>query len=705
MNIPFNEHKKLLWYCIGISVVAIINVGLAIYGGIKAYSPVPFWDMWDSYLNFYIQFINGHINVLWQLHNEHRIVLSRLLFILDFVLFNGTGWFLIVINYALVLMVCFVYFRFLKEIVIGTNKHIMYALLFFLVIWLFSWIQQENFTWAFQSQFFLAQLLPLSALYMLYRSYALHNAKWYFVTACILGFLSIGTMANGILALPLMLIMALLLGKNWKYISVIFFLSIASVLLYFHDYQMPPHHGSFIQTVIAHPVEFFQYVMLYIGSPWYRFGGKGEMGKILAYGMAIFFSVSAFYFWVKAIMQEHNKPLRVALLLFILYVLITAAATAGGRLKFGLEKALSSRYTTPTLMAWASLFILYWDGIAESVQKNSKYRSVFGLLLVVIIIPVTIFQFFALHSKADIVFEKKVAALAVEMGIPDQAQIPCVYPDVQHVVDIAKEPVKRNISIFGVEPIKDAGELIGKTKMINHTVLLCQGNIEESVSVNSNYLRVSGWMYCTDQQYTPESIIIVDGSNTIVGYAVTGKPRNDLEKKFGSNARYAGFKGYVLVNYAGKTVHCIGNNPECRMVGTIPQHYNPPFATLFRKTDQNILFANRGDIVFTNLKQKSHVIGSKIEGFSILDSNGVDAPKICIRMKKYGGIYIKSEGDTVLHYKVFTDSKEYFTGIVPVNDDWTILHFTYEYLPENFKVEFFSSNENNKGHFGIAVRE
>lgn len=703
MNRLLNEHKRLFLFCIVIATIAIINIGLAIYGGIKSYSPVPFWDMWDSYLNFFVQFTNGNVDVVWKLHNEHRIVLSRLLFILDFKLFNGTGWFLIALNYVLVFIICFVYYRFLSEISEDSNKYITSSFLFFLIIWLFSWIQQENFTWGFQSQFILAQLLPLSSLYLLHKSDSSRYGIWYFTSACILGFMSIGTMANGVLALPLMFIMALLLCKNWKYTSVLFIITIIAFLLYFWDYQAPAHHGSLLHTAITRPLELIKYVLLYIGSPWYRFAGKGLLGKIAAYSMALFFLVSLCFYSITSIKEKQHKSLHIALVLFILYVLITAAATAGGRLIFGLEQALSSRYTTPVLMAWASLFMLFFDSTKQKLNNN--YRTIFKILLLVVIIPVTIFQCFALNPKDDIVFEKKVAALAIEMGIEDQEQISCVYPDAPYVMKISREPVTRNLSVFSVEPIKDAAELIGKIRIINDSMPICQGNIEESIAINTSYLRISGWMYCNGNQHVPQSIIFVDNSNTIIGYAITGSPRHDVEKVFGSTARYAGFKGYIRSKYAGARVHCLGRYPECRMDAVIPICYNTPFIQLFRKTRQDIQFAKYDDIVTSNLHLKNQYLNSKIEGFSITDSNGVNTPKICIRMKKYGGMYIKTEGDIAVEYRVYTDEREYFKGTVHSLYDWTILHFVHNKLPDSFIVEFYSSNVQNKGHFMIALKE
>ncbi|MGD4365427.1 hypothetical protein QT713_22860, partial [Xanthomonas citri pv. citri] len=42
------------------------------------FSPVPFWDMWDGGLGFYVRQMTD-VSQWWAQHNEHRIVLSRIL--------------------------------------------------------------------------------------------------------------------------------------------------------------------------------------------------------------------------------------------------------------------------------------------------------------------------------------------------------------------------------------------------------------------------------------------------------------------------------------------------------------------------------------------------------------------------------------------------------------------------------------------------
>jgi hypothetical protein len=55
---------------------------LAVIGAVRWYSPVPYWDMWDGYLIYYLFSVQSGIwaHVFAQA-NEHRVTLSHLLFL------------------------------------------------------------------------------------------------------------------------------------------------------------------------------------------------------------------------------------------------------------------------------------------------------------------------------------------------------------------------------------------------------------------------------------------------------------------------------------------------------------------------------------------------------------------------------------------------------------------------------------------------
>ncbi|RPH41066.1 MAG: hypothetical protein EHM87_20660, partial [Burkholderiales bacterium] len=102
-------------------------------------------------------------------------------------------------------------------------------------------------------QFILAQLLPLCGFHAVHR--ALRGEPGAFAWALVLGVLSIGTMANGALALPLMSVQALLCGLGHRRCAVPAAASAACVALYLHGYAAPGGHGSLLRTLRETPWE------------------------------------------------------------------------------------------------------------------------------------------------------------------------------------------------------------------------------------------------------------------------------------------------------------------------------------------------------------------------------------------------------------------------------------------------------------------
>ena len=291
---------------------ALAMIILAIIGAVKSYSSVPFWDMWNGYLEFYTNVVyKGDIQAWWQQHNEHRIVLARTLFWLDLSFFSGSGKFLIVISFLLIFCSYVVFNKILQErlgIEEGESEYPskIFNLLIFII--LFSWIQEANITWAFQSQFFLAQLLPLIAFFLLYKSFVCKKASnSLFVLACVIGVVSIGSMANGILALPLMFIYALVLRMTKLRIFILCLLSIITITLYFYGYDAVVGHGSLKDALLNNRIGLLQYISLYIGGPFYYMTKNIIVAQIAG---LFLISSSAYFAWIA--LKKPSKSSQIA---------------------------------------------------------------------------------------------------------------------------------------------------------------------------------------------------------------------------------------------------------------------------------------------------------------------------------------------------------------------------------------------------------
>lgn len=561
------KDKALILVC---GALTALMIGLAVVGACRAYSPIPFKDMWNGYLNFFVNVTDGDSSAWWVLHNEHRIILSRILFWMDFKWFDGTVWFLVAVNYFLVSASALLFWRILRHMAATekpTTGEILLGL--FVTAWLFLWVQRSNLTWGFQSQFFLAQLLPLSAFYWLHKSTTEINPNRHFSIACLFGLASLGTMANGILALPLMTLYALIIGKKAKHVWILASLSVGVVYLFFPQAQPSFLHDKSLEIIKETPFALVHYVLLYLGSPFYYLSGKGAVGKAIGVVASLLLIGSSIWFAVKSLRKPRENTLNLSLLLFILYIGGSAFGTASGRLVLGVDQAMAGRYSTPVVMVWAALLVLYSPTIFAAIkEKGIKVLAPFAVLS----IPMIILQSFALKSQDGQLFEQKIAALALELQVNDQKQISNVYiHKVQLSLSAAQKASALNLSIFGVYPYRDAREQLGLT-IPKTTLPVCQGNFDkmETIEGDVRFVRVRGWLFDNTSKTYPQVVRFLDRQGKVVGYALTGETRKDIAEATDKKALKAGFRGYLFAEQKGATLTLQGENPSCEKRASVP---------------------------------------------------------------------------------------------------------------------------------------
>jgi hypothetical protein len=693
----FYNHKITLLF----GALAVAFIGLAVIGGFRAYSPVPYWDMWEGYLDFYFKLGTGDWSVWWAQHNEHRPVLAKIFFWMDLAWFHGSLWFLLVINYLLVFCICLVFWLYARE----EPAHQLEFLWFFLLAWLFSWAQEENFTWGFQNQFFLAQLLPLLAFYFLYLATTRQTKSTvYFSLAAIIGVLSIGSMANGVLVLPLLALYALTVRLAWRKIVFLAVLSIALVGVYFHDYLPPEGHGSLLLALRTNPLGLIQYVLLYLGGPFYYLFGEGRVAQNLAQLAGLFFLMSSLAFAWKALRAPRESALPLALLTFILYIGLTALGTGGGRLIFGLKQALSSRYITPALMAWASLFILYLPALPRLPDKIKGKLWLPFLLLLMLMLPV---QLKALQSHQRVIFERNLAALALALEIKDQVQIGNVYPHAEPTLTIAKKAAAGDLSVFGRPPLKNARERLGTQSALGATAAApCQGHLDAGQQIigEPRYLRVSGWIFNPATHTVPEVLNLADSQGRVVGLALTGQPRPDVAKAVvAPAAAFSGFKGYLSADQQGKTVTLVDTAASCQLRIQVPKIYYRLSQSHFEAA--NVTVSREQVLPGNEWLGKDHYQShfDHLVVFGSFRQSDADTGEISLHLRR---------GDRLLYRSGLTSGHQFVEIVgsslpplsLPAVPEWTELEFSAETLPDEFDAKFSDRGSGWEEWSAIAVR-
>ncbi len=685
--------------------LASLIFGLAVVGAFRSYSPVPLWDMWDGYIGFFERVTEGDWSAWWAQHNEHRIVLARLLFWADLRWFGGASWFLIVVNYVLVGLGALVFWLILRDAVSAVKSTANKAVLgLFITAWLFLWMQHQNLTWGFQSAFILAQLLPLCALYWLHKSVADDHGR-HFLVACGFGLASVGTMANSILVLPLMACYALFTRQSAVRVGVLAALSVVTLYFYFHDYHAPSHHGSLSQALKENPSGLLQYVLLYLGSPFYYLLGQGAFGRLIALVTGLILVVSSAWFAIKSLRQPREATLQLALLFFILYIGGTALGTAGGRLIFGVDQALSSRYTTPALMVWAALLVLYAPALLAAGGVKRKRLLFPFAVLALLMIPL---QLKALRSQDEVLFERRIAALALELRIKDQRQIGHIYPSAEGALSSAEKPSADNLSIFGMYPFRDAREQLG-TSVRQLAFPACQGYLDavEAIDGDVRFVRVAGWMFNPASKSYPQVVRFLNDQSKVVGYALTGQRRPDVADAINKKALLSGYRGYLLSDQTGAVLTLQGESqegPSCQIQAHVP-------VILFSITSAKPS-ADRTTVDSTNVLPGNQWLGSDFYRSVINDmqvygsfiNSDADVGAISLRIKRGDRIFYRS-GPTGGRQLLEISGGVLPTVKLPVSTEWVLLDFSSIILPDEDFIVKFSDNGPGWGEWSaIAVK-
>lgn len=494
--------------------LAALFVGLAGYGALVHFDAIPFWDMFDGYLNFYNDFTKGDWGALWTQHNEHRIVLSKLLFLIDLSVLDGTTPFLVLVNLALAGGIAAQFIAFLRHLPDGRA---LAWVPWFLVIVMFSRLQDENLELAFQSQFFLVYLLPLSALFLAAKSATdQRHTRLYFLASTLCALAALGAMANGILALPALLVFALLTRMSFLRIALLAALSIVSVLVYLQGYAKPPGHSSLMDSLVQYPKEMLAYTLLYLGG---AFEATAPIARV-KFGIGMSMGLLLIFLLARKARTEFPKgraaAFQIALIGFAGFVIVTAIMTAGGRVEFGIAQATATRYHTPSLMCWLAIGLLYLPSIAKAGGLKRHLAPLVSLLLVMALVPR---QLEALDNIANGT-NRMIGALALELEIPDQERIARIYPDATRALITSAQARAVPLSIFALAPIAGAKVQL-ETARAEAPIADCEASLREELSIsNASFLFVTGQLGLASHGAKWTRLAISNSDGTMKGVAI-----------------------------------------------------------------------------------------------------------------------------------------------------------------------------------------
>ncbi len=513
----------------------LATMAAAIYLAATLRPRVPVSDMW-SVVGFSARPTQSAIHWLWAQHNEHRLVLPKFVLLLDYRFFRGRDVFAVVTGFAAQLALLAALLWALRALagMRGTLWRSAAALTLFA---LFSTAQWENFLSGFQISFFFVGLFLTVAILALLHSRgeasAAAEADWkYAAIAVLAGAAATYSMAHGILVWPILILLAILHRCGKRIIAVVVAGSVATAGSYFYHYASPVPQISPFQW-LRHPLLIVIYVIKYVGAPL----DFGRPSLAVVFGLVGLAAAA----WVFRLAVRDRHPVVLLFAALPLFVMLSAAITAIGRLYLGSDQALSSRYETVALLLWLSLGIL----LLRSASRRGATMLVvvqIGLLLALGIgaprlrLHLAIARSLKLHADT--------ASLALLTGVFDQSALSSLFPD--PVVPWRDSSfLKRNhLSLFSTWLAQDLNQPAA-CPLQSPPYWGGVTSVQPVTNPAGPGLRVSGWVWDPSRDRVASQLLFVAGGK-IIGYAEVGFPRLDLSERLGRrSASYAGWAGYI----------------------------------------------------------------------------------------------------------------------------------------------------------------
>jgi len=553
-----------------ILALGIVTIGIALYMVLVCYTSLPWSDGWAQIFVAASGQNPFSLRWLWEQHNEHRLLIPKLLLGLDLRFFAASQKLLLASIFLVQLLHCCLLSWSMRAL--GGWRGWMWLTGTGLAAFcLFAPTQWENFTWGFQTCFVLPPLfatLSFVGLLLYFRDWKTpqKSRPWKFVVLSVLTALAaVCCLANGLLLLPLLALAGVVLRlRPWV---VLTYLAAAafSTTLYFRNYLRPMQNTNPLVSLRA-PGKLISYIATYFGSSW-TVGGSwvhhnlqvapylGSLGLLTFAAYLLFHGSSA----------APRCTFSVQLILTSIFCVATALLTALGRVASGNEQAFASRYQTIALLFWWSLGCL---ALASGARRKGAAMIAVQVLFAVALLRAAKLAHVPLRDAREHAFQQRAASAALVTGVDDREQIARAssYPDdVLGVIPFMRE---KHLSIFARGdnarlglPIESVSRVVNEGE--------CQGTLQSVITFENGELRITGWAWDRKGHRPTEMLVAANGR--VVGTGAVGDWRPQLRADYRYiNTSFIGFTAYAKVlPLKPVTVYAVigGSTPQACEIG------------------------------------------------------------------------------------------------------------------------------------------
>jgi hypothetical protein len=529
--------------------VALLPVALMAHHILANWLPLPMWDEWYTPANQFQSWCRGTLTVgeLFSQHNESRKFFPRLLY---FALVRLGGWDVRKEMAVLFLEVCFLG-ALLWRLLRGTEESTFFTALITWVVMMFlcfSPSQLENFLCGIQLETFfpgvaVVAIANINLSNLSFRSKTLANIS--------LAFVATYTCANGmllwLLGLPFVdRSVSTPRRKRMFWFAVHVLCAALAIGCYFIHYRKPSYHPAFASIHDAFLL--VHYFVLWVGAYLASDSVNPFVFGIVA--IALFAAVAG-----TIIVGFRAREWRVFYpwLLIGAYAILTGIITAVGRLRFGVQQALESRYAVFSLFFYlafvGSIFALYCTRIRTLGQSGRVFflTNAAWIIAVAMICWIACYQTNSRLSRINS-YHRVTLIRALEWidAIPDNPDLALIFPYVDVLKDRAH--ILTQHRILRLPFIKEP--LSSQVQQSPPATDGSNGQIETCGFDDSHSLFINGWAWLPAKNQRANCVVIgcrdTSGKFKPMTVLETGARRQDLRDRFHiAEIYHAGFSRTV----------------------------------------------------------------------------------------------------------------------------------------------------------------
>lgn len=349
--------------------LALVPIALMVFTVVRIWLPLPYWDEWSTPAANLVNWSQGNLTFqeLFSQHNESRKLFPRLLYL---AIAQLGGWDVrkeMSITILIVSATALLFYRLLRQMP-GATRRTALSVWIVATFLCFSPVQLENFLWGVQLEVFFPGLAVLGVVTINLSQRSLARKS---LLNGLLAFVVTFTVAHGmllwLLGIPLFPNAQTISARRKFFIYACYLIcAAAAITAYFVGYHRPAHHPQFLA---GHPGawKLAHYLILWVGSYF-----NSSISDPFAVGLAALALLAAALLGAVWVLRERGEwRAFYPGLIIAAYAGATAAITAAGRIGFGVEQALDTRYRTYSLFFYlaiiALLFALYCSRVRHAV--------------------------------------------------------------------------------------------------------------------------------------------------------------------------------------------------------------------------------------------------------------------------------------------------------------------------------------------------